>query len=134
YRQEIIFISVDAKGAVLCSSQPGHLGTSVADHAIFHEAMNSRQFRVGEYEINPITNTKGISFGYPIGGGAGGPTGAVIAYLALDWLGSDLRRVPFLPGRTLTVADRKGVVLAEAPNRQFGEGQKLPTPLLGMIN
>jgi len=134
YRKEIILIAADVKGAVLCSSLPVHLGATVADLKIFHEVIGSSQYRVGEYDINPITNTKAISFGYPIGGGAGGPTGAVIAYLALDWLGSDLRRVPFLPGRTLTVADRKGVVLAEAPNRQFGEGQKLATPLLGMIN
>src|SRR5207253_2676615 len=88
YRKEIILIAADVKGAVLCSSLPRHLGVVVTDHAIFHEVMGSGQFRVGKYELNPITGAKAISFGYPIGSDAGGPTGVMIAYLALDWLGS----------------------------------------------
>jgi signal transduction histidine kinase len=134
YRKEIVLIAVDVKGAVRCSSLPRHFGTAVADHGIFHEVIGSGQFTVGGYEINPITSAKALSFGYPIDGGPGGPAGVLIAYLALDWLGSDLQRVPFLPGRTLTVTDRNGVVLAQAPSRELGVGQKPAAPLLGMIN
>jgi signal transduction histidine kinase len=134
YRKEIILMAADVKGAVRCSSLPRHVGTAVADHGIFHEVIGSGQFRVGEYATNPITSAKALSFGYPIDGGSGGPTGVVIAYLSLDWLGSDLQRVAFLPGRTLTVTDRNGVVLAQAPGRDLGVGQQLPTSLLGMIN
>jgi signal transduction histidine kinase len=135
YRKKIILTAANAKGDVLCRSLPGTSGASVADHAVFSEVMSSGQFRVGDYEIDPIGNSKTLSFGYPIGGErAGGPTGAAIAYVALDWLDSDLQRVPFLPGRTLTVADRNGVVLAQAPNRHLGIGQKLAPPLMEMIN
>lgn len=134
YGEEFVLIAADINGAVVCSSLPRHLGTAVVDPGIFHEVIGSGQFRVGEYDINPITSAKTLSFGYPIGGGADGPNGALIAYLALDWLGSDLRRVPFLPGRTLTVTDRNGVVLAQAPKRDLGVGQKLPASLLAMIN
>jgi signal transduction histidine kinase len=134
YRKEIVLIVASVKGDVLCGSLPGNLGVSVADRAIFSEVMSSGKFRVGEYEIDPIKSLKALSFGYPIGGDAGGPTGVTIAYLALDWLSSDLQRVPFRPGRTLTVADRNGVVLAQAPNQRLGVGQKLASPLMGMVN
>jgi signal transduction histidine kinase len=135
YRKEIILTAANAKGDVLCSSLAGNLGASVADHGVFSEVMSSGQFRVGEYEIDPIGNSRTLSFGYPIGAdGAGGPTGAAIAYLALGWLGSDLHRAPFLPGRTLTVTDRNGVVLAQAPNQLLGIGQQVASPLKRMIN
>ena len=133
YRKEIVLIVATVKGDVLCSSLPGNLGVSVADRAIFSEVMSSGKFRVGEYEIDPIGSLKTLSFGYPIGD-ARGPTGVALAYLILDWLGSDLQRVPFRPGRTLTVADRNGVVLAQAPNQRLGVGQKLASPLMGMVN
>jgi signal transduction histidine kinase len=134
YRQEIILIAADLNGAVLCSSVPGRSGAAVADDASFQEVVGSGQFKVGGYAINPVNASKALSFGYPIRADAGGPSGVAIAYLALDWLATDLQRVPFLPGRTLTVADRNGVVLAEAPGREIGMGQKLATPLLGMID
>jgi signal transduction histidine kinase len=134
YGKEFVLIAADSDGAAVCSNVPHRLGTTVADSGIFREVIGSGQFKAGQYDLNPITSAKALSFGYPIGGGAGGPSGAVIAYLSLDWLGSDLRRVPFLPGRTLTITDRNGVVLAQAPKRDFGVGQKLPTSLLGMIN
>jgi two-component system, sensor histidine kinase len=64
YRKEIVLTAADVKGAVLCSSLPGHLGASVADLGIFHEVISSGQFRVGEYKPSPITNARAISFGY----------------------------------------------------------------------
>lgn len=134
YRKEIILTVATRKGDVLCSSLPGNRDVSVADRPIFSEVISSGQFRVGEYEIDPIGSSKTLSFGYPIGGGAGGPTGVALAYLSLDWLDSDLQRVPFRPGRTLTVADSNGVVLAQAPNQHLGVGQKLATPLMEMVN
>lgn len=134
FRHEIIIILADLKGVVLCSSLPHHGGAAVTDRAIFHEVVDTGQFKVGEFEINPVTSGKALSFGYPVRDQAGGPTGVLIAYLAVDWLESELRRAPFLPARTLTVADRNGVVLAQAPGRELGVGQKLPAPLLAMIN
>jgi signal transduction histidine kinase len=134
YVHEVVVAVADASGTVLCSSLPSHLGVAVADRAVFHEAIDTGRFTVGEYDVSPITSAQALSFGYPIRGDAGEPIGVVIAYLGLDWLGSDLQRAPFLPGQTLTVTDRNGVVLALAPGGRLGVGRKLATPLLRMIS
>jgi signal transduction histidine kinase len=134
FPQDITLAVADLAGSIRCSSLPRPSGATAADRAIFHEVIDSGQFGVGEYVISPVTGTKALSFGYPIPGDDGKPAGAVIAYLDLDWLVSDLRRAPFLPGRTLTLSDRHGVVLAQAPSSDLDVGQKLPRPLLAMIN
>ena len=132
YREQVTLAVADLRGTVRCSSVPNRPGVTIVDTDIFQEVSGSGQFRVGGYAVQPITGSKVLSFGYLIRG-ASGPTGVAVAYLSLDWLASDLQREPFLPGRTLTVADRNGILLAEAPNRELGIGQKLAAPLMDMI-
>jgi signal transduction histidine kinase len=133
YPQDVVLAVADAKGSVLCSSVPGPLRAAVADREIVQQVIAAGQFEVGEYEISPITGAQVLSFAKPVRADGGEPIGAVIAYLDLDWLVSDLRRAPFLPGRMLTLTDRNGIVLAQAPASEHGAGQRVPPPLLAMM-
>jgi signal transduction histidine kinase len=131
---DVVLAVADLNGTVLCSSLPRPSGAVVADRAIFQEVIETRQFGVGEYVVSPVTGVKTLSFGHPIPGNDDNPIGVVIAYLDLDWLVADLQRAPFLPGRSLTLADRRGIVLAQAPGGDLGVGRKLPSLLLAMID
>jgi signal transduction histidine kinase len=133
YLHDIALTVADAKGEVLCSSRSSHVGAAVADHTILREVVDTGQFRIGAYARCPITNANTISFGYPINDDSGHSRGVVLAYLSLDWLEADLQRAPFVRGQQLTIADRTGVVLAQAPRPVLKIGQKLPAPLLEMI-
>jgi signal transduction histidine kinase len=133
YPHDVVLAIADRNGVVMCSSVPRHANVAVSDRPVFGEVIDTGKFKVGEYVINPITSAKALSFGYPIHSQSGGTIGVAMAYLGLDWVASDMQRAPFLPGRMLIMADRNGIVLAQAPVGQVAVGQKLSAPLLGMI-
>ena len=132
--EDLVLATTDLKGTVLCASTSNLAPVHLSDRTFFQSTIRDRQFTVGEYILSRVTGRKAIAFAQPIFNENGEVAGAVIAYLGLDWLASDLERAPLLPGQILTVTDRDGVVLVRLPTNAEGSvGRKLIGGQLAMI-
>ena len=132
--EDLVLAATDLEGTVLCASTSNLALVQLSDRTFFQSTIRNRQFTVGEYVLNRITGGKTIAFGQPIFNENGEVAGAVIAYLGLDWLASDLERAPLLPGQILTVTDRDGAILVRLPrDAEESAGRKLPSSQMAMI-
>ena len=102
-------------GGVFCSAVPPKQPVSVVDRVWFKQALETRDFAIGEYQVGRISGRPSLNFGYPIIGADDQVQGVVFASLDLDYL-SRLLSVLLPPeGLELAVVDRNGVVLAHTP-------------------
>jgi PAS domain S-box-containing protein len=105
-------------GRVLCSAVPPKEPVSVADRGWFKDAVRTRDFAVGDYQVGRISGRPSLNFGYPIGGGDGQVQGIVFAAIDLDYLSRLLSVLLPSEGLELAVVDQNGVILAHTPTRQ----------------
>lgn len=132
--ETLVLAATDLEGTVRCASASNFVSAHLGDSTLFRSTIRNRQFTVGEYALTPVTGGKAINFGQPIVNEGGEVVGAVIAYLGLDWLASDLERAPLLPGQILSVTDREGTILVRLPPAaERSPGRKLPGSQLAMI-
>ena len=115
----------DAEGDLRCREpMPAGRQTS-ADRPYFVEAVEQRRFAVGEYTISRASGEPTLPLALPILEGDQ-VVGVIVASLDLGWLGARLRERDFLPGGSLTIADRQGVVLAREPLPERFVGTRIP--------
>ena len=133
--EDLVLAAMDLTGNVFCASTSSNFASiNLSDNALFRSTIRNRQFTVGEYVLTPVTSGKAIAFGQPIFNENGEVAGAVVAYIDLDWLASDLERAPLPAGQILIVTDRDGVVLVRLPRGPEGSvGRKLLDRQLAMI-
>ena len=132
--EDLVLAATDLEGIVLCASTSNLAAVHLGDRTFFQSTIHNRQFTVGEYVLSRVTGRKAITFGQPIFNERGEVAGALIAYVGLVWLASDLERALVLPGQTLIVADRDGTVLVRMPTDLEGSvGRKLPSAQMAMI-
>ena len=112
------------EGNVTCSAVPLTKSVSVMDRTWFHQALQSRDFVVGECQIDRLTGEPSIDFAYPIGD-ASRIQSVVFAALNLRYLNGRMSLVRLPEGASLVVVDRLGTVLASAP---AAETQGRPAP------
>lgn len=86
----------DPEGDVVCSGLPLPGPVSIADRAYFREAVERRDFAVGEYQIGRITERASVNLGYPVLDASGLLHGVVFAALDLAWL-NELAALPAAP-------------------------------------
>ena len=123
---------VDADGRIRCNTISSPAGSySVADRAYFQDAMRSGGFAVGEVVTGRVTNRPTIQFAQAIvdGDGDGRPDGIVITSIDLSYLAARQATAGLPPDATLTVADRKGTILARLPDHEVWAGKPLPPSL-----
>jgi signal transduction histidine kinase len=110
---------------VICSGLPGRLPYA-GDRVFFQQALETRRFAIGDYQIGRITRKATINFGYPVLDDAGRVRAVVFSALDLAWLGQMAARAELPPGSMLTVIDRNGTVLAHYPDPAPRLGQPMP--------
>ncbi len=133
YQKDLVLAVVDRTGAILCSSIPGGSVARIGDRGFFVEALEKGRFSTGDYTVSRINGEKTIPFAYPIRNGKAETLAIATAYLSLDWLAGNLRRVPFQPGESLLITDRQGTILAELPNGGSRVGKSATPQQLAMI-
>lgn len=128
-----VVAATDAGGQIFCASRPiAAPGPSVGDTDYFRSAAEGRRFTVGGYAIDRVTGTPVMHFAYPYLDAQGDFAGVVYAALSLDWLARHFRETPWVPGSSLTLADRDGTVLISLPDRER-MGSAIPVPLRGLL-
>jgi PAS domain S-box-containing protein len=123
------YISVEGlDGEILC----GNTGTAPlgvrADQSQIDAAAKSRHFIVGYYERSKISDADVVRLSYPIFDSDGSVKGVLIAGLRLDWLNAWVAEWRLSKGATVTIADRRGIILARYPEAESVE-QKIPAAL-----
>jgi PAS domain S-box-containing protein len=105
------------EGNVVCSATPLTNAVTVAEQGWFQRALETRDFSVGDCQVDRLTGEQSLHFGYPIQEG-GRIQSVVFAALNLKYLNQvislgSLGRLP--EGASGLVVDRQGVVLACYP-------------------
>lgn len=121
-------------GTLLCSS-PSYLGPlTFSDRSWFQQAIQSRDFAVGEYEIDRISGKADVGLGYPAFDVAGEVESVLFLGLDLSELGHLPSEIQLPPGSILTVRDRNGTILRRYPDGDQWLGKNVPqSPLMAEI-
>ena len=114
---------IDRAGRIRCSAIPTPPGVNAADRLYFQQAVATRDFAVGEYQIGRITGKPSLNFGHPLLDANGDVTSVVFAALDLTWLNTLANEANLDPGTTITVVDRAGTILARYPDSERWVGQ-----------
>ncbi len=101
---------LDGGGNLQCSAVPGGTASNFADRTYFKEALATKSFVIGEYQVGRITRLPSLNFGMPVYDDAGALKGVAFAALDVAKLGFGTR-IPLPPGVELTITDRNGVII-----------------------
>ena len=125
---------IQANGDVVCSGSPvakGDLNTEQSLVAAARQTIETGEFIVGDYQAGRTTRGEAVvSFTYPVFNATGERHAAVFATLDLTWLNQFAAEIDLPQDSTLTVIDRKGIVLARHPERGKWVGQVAPEAAL----
>jgi PAS domain S-box-containing protein len=102
-------------GMVLSSAIPLKGPVMVGDRPWFKQAVTTREFSVGEYQIGRITERPAVNFASPILDADGKVQAVAFISLDLSKLGRQLVPVDIPEGSQLVIVDRQGVVLVAQP-------------------
>jgi PAS domain S-box-containing protein len=108
------------EGNVTCSTVAPTNSVTVADQSWFRQALQTRDFAVGECGVDRLTGIASIHFAYPIDE-SGRTRSVVFAALNLKYLNGRMSLVKLPEGAALAVMDRQGTVLASSlPSEEQG--------------
>lgn len=117
---------IDLQGNLVCSAiqLPGPV--NVADRHYFQEAVRTRSFSVGSFQISRVSGARNITFGYPVVGDDGELRAVLAAALDLSWF-NELAAAANLPkDASLTIIDADGTVLSRYPDPEKWVGRAAP--------
>jgi len=115
--------AADLNGKVFCSS--GTVGDSVADTEFFKRALAEDGLSVGNYFVDPVTQTKMIHFAHKFRDNDGKIAGVVFAGLDLNWLSEHLKERGLTPSQSILIADRLGNIIARLPHPEELVGKNM---------
>jgi PAS domain S-box-containing protein len=118
--------AADLRGDVYCSALPLQGRVNIADRAYFKNAVRTRGFSVGEYQIGRISGKAAQNFGYPIFTSAGAVQGVVFVALDLSWFVQIAAGTPLPEDSALLVIDRNNTVLSRFPDPVRWVGNTMP--------
>jgi nitrate/nitrite-specific signal transduction histidine kinase len=116
----------DPHGNIFCSSSPTDKPINILDDSFVPHVIETRDFAVGEYRLGPVTRKPVLGFGYPLVDENNQAQGVVIAAFYVTTLNELAAESLMPPGSTLTIRDRKGVVVARYPDPENWTGKSVP--------
>ena len=107
---------IAADGMLSCSGLPVD-GELFGDRAYFQQAVSTKDFAVGEYQIGRVTDKPALNCGYPIVDAGGTVVGVVYAAIDLNSLVQFAAQAKLPRGSVLTVATGRAGSWCVCPNR-----------------
>jgi PAS domain S-box-containing protein len=125
------FVAMDISGHIRCRPT-GTVDTQhyYADRPYFHNALGMKGFVVGEY--TPVFEEGGLDphpvlpLALPIWNDRGDVVGVLAAALDLKWLSQKLKERTVPENGSVTIADRRGIVIVQDPFPESLVGKLLP--------
>src|SRR5579871_1299326 len=116
---------VNRDGRVLCAGDPAATSVSLADRPWFQRVFALRAPVAGEYQLGRLTGRADIIIAHPMLDSDGAITRVIVTALDLQSL-NRLMATRLLPGTTMTVFDRRRVVIARHPAGDAFVGKIVP--------
>ncbi len=123
---------LDETGKLVCDSMGWNAGTDFGDRDYVQRALKSDELVVGEYTVARVSNAPILPMALAIKQG-NKTTGVLATGVRLEWLEEQILERGLPIGGSVTIADRKGVILARNPDPQKFVGTTIPAqyqPLL----
>jgi hypothetical protein len=134
YPPQLNIYVTDVKGIVECSSDPSAVSIDVSSQIHVKAALAGTEFFIGGQVPSKATHKSALPFSLPYHDPeTGNVAGAVTVLLDVGWLEDKLSVKSLLPSSTLTMADRDGFIIAQAPRSSDAAGTRLPDRLMEMI-
>ena len=117
-----------ANGELLCNARPINTPINVFDRPYIQEALASRDFSIGEFQIDRATNLTSVNFAYPVMNTANDAVIAlVVAVVSLEWWSETLSE-SHLPDNTVAyITDSENKIVAAYPPNNTLLGTSLTT-------
>ena len=122
--------ATDVDGNIFCSAVLLTRPVNTADRAWFEQAVRTRDFAIGEYQVGRVTGKPSVNFGHPVLDDAGHVRAVVFAALDLAWLNELAREAGLPKGSTFSVIDRRGTILVRYPDQGEWVGKLMPESLV----
>ena len=119
------FYVADLEGNVVCTMPDGDLPTDLLGCHHYLDLIAADDFVVSEYHICRNTGKGVISMGYPIWGIDDIRKGVINISIDLKWFNEFAQQSDLPPKSSLTIFDKKGVILAHFPNPEFWVGNTI---------
>lgn len=110
-------------GQLFCSALPFTPPVDLNDRAYFRDALATKGFAIGNYQIGRVTGKASINFGYPAVDASGEIRAVVFAALDLDWIGALAGEVDLPRGTSIMVFDDTGTILSHTPDGDLWVGR-----------
>jgi len=115
----------DGDGALLCANRRPAPPLSDGSRALLNKPPAYKRVIVGLYQDDPVAG-KALPVLLPLPRPGGGPSGALVAYLDLAWLGARIQEGGIGTGNSVTIADRDGIIIAREPFPARFVGTRIP--------
>ncbi|MGV1754987.1 sensor histidine kinase [Agrobacterium sp. CG674] len=116
---------VDVNGKLVCDSDGNAAGIDFSDRGYFKEGLAAKDMVVGEYTISKLTQRPVLPVSIPLVRD-GRTIGVVATGIRLDWLQARVTDHGVAHGSAVTIADRKGTILARQPFSERFVGTPIP--------
>lgn len=110
-------------GDKFCSAVPTKAHGNAADRKYFRDALATKNFSVGTYEVGRITGKTVLNFAHPILDAAGGVQAVLAVAQDLAWLDRLLATIRLPEQSVLTVVDSGGAILSRYPQGELWMGK-----------
>jgi diguanylate cyclase (GGDEF)-like protein len=112
-------------GNIFCSALPLKAPVNITDRLYFREAVASRRFAVGEYQIGRISGKASLNFGYPLPDSSDRVQSVIFAAIDLAWLNQLAADAQLPENSALTMIDRNGAILSRYPDADKWIGRSI---------
>ena len=126
YRGYASLMVLDPIGNVLVSLPTAAHPVNFSDRLWFNEALTTRRFAVGDYQVGQLTGKSIVGVAWPVIDESDRVVAVVAAGLDVAWLNQVAAAAKLPPGSVLVLVDRQGVVVARYPETAGVLGHGLP--------
>jgi signal transduction histidine kinase/ActR/RegA family two-component response regulator len=126
--------SLDLEGRVTCRQTPPPSDLRFNDRSYFPEAIETGAFTIGEYTEGRVAGRPVLPLALPLRSLDGRTIGIVAAALDLRWLTDRLAERGLSKNGSITVADRKGIIIARSPFPERFIGMRIPETFQPLIS
>ncbi len=125
---------INAQQKLVCDSQGNPSGVDFSERTYVNDGLRASDdtLVVGTYTVSKLTGAAVLPVAVPLKRD-GATIGVVATAIKLDWLQARMAERNLAGGGKVTMADRDGVVLAQAPSAATLAGTKLVAPLLAKV-
>jgi two-component sensor histidine kinase len=124
---------LDPHGNVVCDSRPKALVVNLADRPYFKEAMRTRAVVIGEFTTGRLSNDRVLPIARSMWQGDE-LKAVLVAGLRLDWLQKRIEERGTLPGGSVSIIDKNGVILARTPSPEKYVGATITGKYLYLLH